>query len=83
MSGDFLDTTGLMDEPCEARLGGVETSSLIPTGRGGLPVSPDDPGSGLYFADQPPSTNSVARLIPEHQIPMRQYANVGWGCGTR
>ena len=82
LTGDFLDTTALLDEPCAARVGGAETSSLVPVGRGGLPVSPDDPGSALYFADQAPGTGSHARLVPELQLPMRQYANVRWGCSS-
>ena len=83
LSGDFLDTTALLDEPCAARVGVAETSSLVPAGRGGLPVSPDEPGSALYFTDQAPGTSSSARVAPELQLPMRQYANVLWGCSTR
>ncbi len=49
LSGDFLDDTAILDEPYETRIGGGATSSLVPTGRGGLPAGPDDPGSASYF----------------------------------
>ena len=80
LSGDFLDTTALLDEPCAARIGGAETSSLVPAGRGGLPVSPDDPGSALYFADQSPGIGLNERVGGVPQPSQRQQVAALWTC---
>ncbi len=61
LTGDFLEESALLGDTCNERIGGAPTNSLLPVGRGGLPPSPTDPGSGLYFVEAlPPNTGATA-----------------------
>lgn len=77
LSGDFLENTVLLDEPCATRIGEGQASSLVPAGRGGLPATPDDPATGFYFAPNPgtaalgPRLNSIPVEALEPQLAVR------------
>ncbi len=58
LTAALIDATALLQQRCAARAG-RSTSSLVRSGRGGLPLDPEQPQSAPYLLDKP--------LVPPEQ----------------